>query len=348
MPAEEASTIPRFDVFVCHASEGKDAIARPLAEGLRALDVRVWYDEFSLRVGDSLWETINRGLAESRYGVVILSPAFVAKRWPRDELRGLVAAGPDGSRRILPVLHDFTIQQVKDHFPILGDTVALDSGDGVDTVVAAVADFLREARLPQLQEAFMKLVDSDRRVRALAIELDDRLGSDTGVGWYGWDIPPPDLAPLWEYLRAYVREPLDELRAQLDAWEVDVHLQQLLRVLRQLAHVLLALCRALLEGSRKCYRRHQGGVLPMLPSRQSLTPALGGPEGSVQPWEDLRETVAHLFRTAAQPLGISDATSDSARWPVWSAEAVDAWGFNGEGVWGPDGRPAELVALMSS
>ena len=51
-----------WDVFISHASEDKEAIARPLAEALRSHGLRVWYDEFALRPGNSLRESIDRGL----------------------------------------------------------------------------------------------------------------------------------------------------------------------------------------------------------------------------------------------------------------------------------------------
>jgi hypothetical protein len=69
----------RWDVFICHASEDKDNFARPLAEGLRREGLSVWFDEFTLKVGDSLRRSIDHGLGYSRFGVVVLSPAFFAK-----------------------------------------------------------------------------------------------------------------------------------------------------------------------------------------------------------------------------------------------------------------------------
>ena len=61
-----------FDLFICHASEDKDAFVRPLATRLREEHVEVWFDEFTLEMGDSLRESIDRGLATSRFGVVVL------------------------------------------------------------------------------------------------------------------------------------------------------------------------------------------------------------------------------------------------------------------------------------
>ena len=68
-----------FDVFISHASEDKDAIVRPLAIALQQHGLEVWYDEFELRIGDSLRRKIDKGLAHSRFGVVVLSQYFFAK-----------------------------------------------------------------------------------------------------------------------------------------------------------------------------------------------------------------------------------------------------------------------------
>lgn len=94
------------DVFICHASEDKDDFVRPLAEALRAHHLDVWYDEFALTLGDSLREAIDRGLAESRFGIVVLSRHFFRKRWPKRELNGLIARKIAEDRQlVLPIWH---------------------------------------------------------------------------------------------------------------------------------------------------------------------------------------------------------------------------------------------------
>ena len=94
------------DAFICHATEDKDSTARPVAKGLSSAGLSVWHDEFSLTVGDSLRRSIDRGLADSRYGVVILSPSFFKKNWPQTELDGLFAKEISGNKTILPIWHD--------------------------------------------------------------------------------------------------------------------------------------------------------------------------------------------------------------------------------------------------
>src|SRR4051812_44436657 len=97
----------QHDVFICHASEDKDLLVRPLAEALRAEQIDVWYDEFSIKVGDSLRQAIDRGLAATRFGVVVLSPSFFAKSWTHWELSGLVSRMMRERRGlVLPLWHN--------------------------------------------------------------------------------------------------------------------------------------------------------------------------------------------------------------------------------------------------
>lgn len=118
-----------WDIFISHASEDKASFVRPLAEALVNLGATVWYDEFSLRLGDSISRSIDKGLARSRFGVgvVIVSHAFLSKPWPEYELRGLVAREIGEDRVILPVWHGVERCDVLAFSPPLADKVALDT-----------------------------------------------------------------------------------------------------------------------------------------------------------------------------------------------------------------------------
>ena len=67
------------DVFLCHATEDKKEIVRPLCEHLSVAGISCWHDEAEIQWGDSITERINKGLLVSRYVVVVLSPAFLSK-----------------------------------------------------------------------------------------------------------------------------------------------------------------------------------------------------------------------------------------------------------------------------
>lgn len=131
-PASDGAAVERpvHDVFISHASEDKDGVVRQLAQELDDLGLSVWYDEFTLKVGDSLRRNIDAGLATCRYGVVVVSRSFFAKNWPQYELDGLVTREmADGAKLILPVWHDVTKDEVIASSPTLADKVALRTAD---------------------------------------------------------------------------------------------------------------------------------------------------------------------------------------------------------------------------
>jgi hypothetical protein len=146
----------KWDVFISHASEDKDAFARPLAETLRDLGVRVWFDEFSLNPGDSLSRSIDKGIAGSNCGLVIVSQAFIAKKWPERELRGLVARQIATPTKIIPVWYGVTSQEVLDFSPPLHDTYAIIVTEGK----AVDAEAIQNAALKILKEVRPDLYDA--------------------------------------------------------------------------------------------------------------------------------------------------------------------------------------------
>lgn len=135
-----------YDVFVSHASEDKDAIVRPLANALRERGLEVWYDEFELRIGSSLRKTIDRGIASSRFGVVVLSQAFFGKGWPEYELDGLVTRSVGGDQVLLPVWHNVSKQEVVSYSPSLADKLARSTATHtVEEIAAEIAEVIRAA-----------------------------------------------------------------------------------------------------------------------------------------------------------------------------------------------------------
>ena len=113
-----------YDVFISHASEDKDKVVRPLAHCLQELGLKVWYDEFELKIGDSLRRKIDKGLVNSRFGVVVLSTSFINKGWTNYELDGIVTRAVSGEQVILPIWHNITKQQVINYNPSLADKLA--------------------------------------------------------------------------------------------------------------------------------------------------------------------------------------------------------------------------------
>ena len=114
-----------YDAFISHASEDKDDFVRPLAGILKEYGFSVWYDEFELEIGDSLRESIDKGLVNSDYGIVVLSPKFLDKNWTKYELNSLVAKEIEGKKVILPIWHNVSKQDILNYSPMLADKLAL-------------------------------------------------------------------------------------------------------------------------------------------------------------------------------------------------------------------------------
>lgn len=118
-----------YDLFISHASEDKLTLVRPLVDALQELNIKVWYDELTLKVGDSLRRNIDNGLKNSKYGVVILSTAFFDKQWPQYELDGMVNREMQGKKVILPIWHKVTKDEVMNYSPSIADKVALNTSE---------------------------------------------------------------------------------------------------------------------------------------------------------------------------------------------------------------------------
>lgn len=221
-----------WDVFISHASEDKEAIVKPVAEMLASLGAKVWYDSFTLEIGDSLSQSIDRGLNESRFGVVVLSPAFLGKDWPEYELRGLVAKELGRDKVILPIWHNVDRDQVLAFSPPLADKLALKTVDhSVEAIVLRVLGVIRpdlldyvHARVAErkaMENAELKMVnpktlklapirhdelpdDLVGRIRLIRAAL---IGPDpqTMAYWldgFKRDMNPQKEIPIWEHIAA--------------------------------------------------------------------------------------------------------------------------------------------------
>lgn len=129
-----------YDVFVSHASEDKNSFVRPFVESLKNKGIAVWYDEFELQVGDSLRRSIEHGLKNSIYGIVVLSEAFFKKEWPQRELDGLFSREVNGEKVILPIWHKISKNEVLSFSPIIADMLAINTTDfTIDEIAEQIA-----------------------------------------------------------------------------------------------------------------------------------------------------------------------------------------------------------------
>jgi hypothetical protein len=136
-----------WDVFLCHASEDKDQIVRPLAALLEARGLKVWYDEFFAT--DDWKEAINRGIESSRFGLVVLSPASIAKQWPLYEfelIKMKERQRHDWQKLLVPVLHNLSSNDLLRHSSMFGEhllnRLPLSTSQGIPGLADAIAQIL--------------------------------------------------------------------------------------------------------------------------------------------------------------------------------------------------------------
>lgn len=119
----------QYDVFVSHAWEDKEDFVEEFIQELRDLDIRVWYDKSRIKWGDSMRAKIDEGLKKSRFGVVVLSPNYIAegKYWTKAELDGLFQMESVNGKTLLPIWHKLTKKEVMDYSPIIASKLAMNT-----------------------------------------------------------------------------------------------------------------------------------------------------------------------------------------------------------------------------
>jgi hypothetical protein len=125
-----------WDVFVSHATEDKVSFVEPLVRRLQK-HVKVWIDSTEIRPGDSIRRKMDYGLANSRWGVIVLSRNFFSpkKTWTQDELDGLFSTN---RTRIIPVRLRITRTFLAERSPFLSGMRAIMAGDGIPSVASQI------------------------------------------------------------------------------------------------------------------------------------------------------------------------------------------------------------------
>jgi hypothetical protein len=199
--------VNKVKLFLSHASEDKDSLVRPLRDKLRETGFEVWYDEDSLIVGQSLLHQISTGLKSVDYGVVVLSPHFFDKKWPQQELDGLLALETTERKIIIPIWHNVTEDQVRAYSPILAGRLGSLSSKGIDQVVTDIkkaVDFGQRGR--ELADPFKTKFAAINRTAALNRKFDELGSTEHGVELV-WD----EVSNLYALLESRVSELRGEL-----------------------------------------------------------------------------------------------------------------------------------------
>lgn len=139
----------RYDCFISHASEDKEKFVTPLANALKQRGAKVWLDKWEIKWGDSQSGKINDGLKCSRYGIIVCSINFFAKKWTITELDTYVARQQKtGIKHILPIWLNIAEETVHENYPTLAPLRALRHP---------------EQTVDEIADEFMQLLSSDQK-----------------------------------------------------------------------------------------------------------------------------------------------------------------------------------------
>ena len=134
----------KYDLFLCHAWDDRKGVAKELCDKLSEKGIAVWFSEKDLPLGSTMLREIDKGLAKSRAGIVLVTPSFLKRvegeGVAEKELSALLAKD-----RLIPILHNTTYEALRNVSPLLGSRSGLDtSEDSMDDVVSKLAELFSE------------------------------------------------------------------------------------------------------------------------------------------------------------------------------------------------------------
>lgn len=124
------------DVFLCHAWDDRQGAAKQLHDLLEAAGVKVWFSEKDLGLGVPMMRAIDKGLAASRIGLVLVTPALLA-RLPKESVADKELSALLAGNRLVPIVHNTTYQALRDVSPLLASRSGLDTAEESMAVVAS-------------------------------------------------------------------------------------------------------------------------------------------------------------------------------------------------------------------
>lgn len=134
-----------YDVFISHASEDKESFVKPLTIALKKAGIKTWYDADQIGWGQSIRQSIDKGLIKSRFCMIILSQNFLDKYWTNYELNGIFQK--DSSTQdsiILPIWHNVTRDEIQKRNLTLTDRLALNTAiHSTEDIVNAMLNLLQ-------------------------------------------------------------------------------------------------------------------------------------------------------------------------------------------------------------
>jgi hypothetical protein len=123
------------DVFLCHAWGDRKEAAKELNDLLVASGVKVWFSENDLALGVPMMRAIDKGLAKSRIGLVLVTPAML-ERLPKESVADKELSALLAGNQLIPIMHNATYDDLRNASPLLASRSGLDTAEDSMAVVA--------------------------------------------------------------------------------------------------------------------------------------------------------------------------------------------------------------------
>ena len=124
------------DIFLCHAWDDRQGAAKELHDLLESLNVSVWFSEKDVGLGTPLLRAIDKGLANSKVGIVLVTPALL-RRLPAEGIADKELSALLARERLVPVVHETTYEALREVSPLLASRTGLNTAEEPIGVVAA-------------------------------------------------------------------------------------------------------------------------------------------------------------------------------------------------------------------
>nr|WP_236075155.1 toll/interleukin-1 receptor domain-containing protein [Mariprofundus sp. EBB-1] len=130
------------DVFLCHAWGDRKGVAKELHDLLEASGVKVWFSEKDLGLGVPMMRAIDKGLAKSRIGLVLVTPAML-ERLPKESVADKELSTLLAGNQLIPIVHDTSYEALRNVSPMLASRTGLDtSEDSMEVVAKKIAELV--------------------------------------------------------------------------------------------------------------------------------------------------------------------------------------------------------------
>ena len=133
-----------YNIFIGHASEQKNDVAKPLFDELAKIGIKTFIDTVEISWGDSLTKLINKALAEADYFLAIISINSIGKSWPDTEMNAAIARQIDGKQKVLPLFVGTKkqIEECKNHYALISDRLYKEWNNNPQELAQEIKDLI--------------------------------------------------------------------------------------------------------------------------------------------------------------------------------------------------------------